>query len=64
MNEEVPILPALIGLAVVAYLGFELNRQRHRLREVFNLFDKDDSVIAEALESLVARGDLKPYVPS
>jgi hypothetical protein len=64
MNEDFPILPAIIGLVVVAYIGFELNRQRTRLREVFNLFDKDDSVIADALESLVAKGELKPYAPS
>ncbi len=61
MNEDVPILPALVGLLVVTYLGFELTRQRNRLREVFNVFDKQDSVIAEALEAMVARGELTPY---
>lgn len=63
MNEEFPIIPAIVGILLVSYLGFELNRQRGRLREVFNVFDKQDSVIADALESLVARGELKPYVP-
>ena len=64
MDEEFPILPALIGLLVVTYFGLELNRQRNRLREVFNVFDKSESVIADALEGMVARGELKPYVPS
>ncbi len=63
VNEEFPILPTVVGLLVVSYLGFELNRQRGRLREVFNVFDKQDSVIADALESMVARGELKPYIP-
>jgi hypothetical protein len=64
MNEDIPLIPAIVGLLVVSYLGFELHRQRHRLRDVFNVFDKQDSVIAEALESLVAQGELKPYVPA
>jgi len=63
MEEEFPILPAIVGLLIVSYLGFELSRQRHRLREVFNVFDKQESVIAEALEGMVARGELKPYTP-
>jgi hypothetical protein len=29
MNKEVPILPALLGLLVVGYLGFELSRRRN-----------------------------------
>jgi hypothetical protein len=61
MNEEVPILPALLGVLVLTYFGIELNRQRERLREVFNVFDKEESVIAEALEGMVARGELKPF---
>ena len=63
MNEDIPILPALLALLAVAYLGFEINRQRSSLREVFDPFDKQESVIAEALETMVARGEIKPYVP-
>lgn len=63
MNEEIPIVPAVVGLLLVSYLGFEITRQRGRLREVFNVFDKEESTIAEALESMVARGELKPYSP-
>ncbi len=61
MNEEVPIIPAIVGLLVVTYFGFELTRQRGRLREVFNVFDKEESLIADALEGMVSRGELKPY---
>jgi hypothetical protein len=63
MNEEFPVLPAVVGLLAVAYLGFELDRQRGKLREVFNVFDKQDSKIAAALEYMVSRGELKPYAP-
>ncbi|MDG3007099.1 hypothetical protein [Paludisphaera mucosa] len=63
MNEEIPLVPAIVGLLLVAYLGSEINRQRGRLREVFNVFDKCDSKIAAVLEDMVHRGDLKPYAP-
>ena len=64
MDEEFPILPAVLGLFVATYFGLELNRQRKKLREVFNVFDKSESLIAGALEGMVERGELKPYIPS
>ncbi len=63
MDEEFPILPVVVGVLIAGWLGFELNRQRHRLREVFDVFDKSESVVAAALEGMVARGELKPYAP-
>lgn len=63
MNEEIPIFPVLVGAAVLAYFGFEVNRRRNRLREIFNVVDKEESRIAEALEAMVERGELIPYVP-
>lgn len=63
MNEEVPLVPLIIGGVVVAYLGFEIESQRSKLRDVFNVIDKKDSVIADALEEMVSNGQLKPYVP-
>ena len=64
MGEDVPLLPALIGLMVVAYFGFEVQRRRAKLRDIFNVVDKQESRIAEALEAMVARGELQPYLPS
>ncbi|RUL83944.1 hypothetical protein [Tautonia sociabilis] len=64
MQEDVPILPALVGVLIASYIGFELHRQRHRLREIFNVFDREDSLVAEALEGMVARGELQPYRPA
>jgi hypothetical protein len=64
MNEEgMPILPLLIGSLVLCYFGLEVNRRRNKLRSIFNVFDREESQIAEALESLVENGALKPYVP-
>ena len=46
MNEEVPFLPILIGALGVLYFGYEVDRQRHKLRKVFNVFDKEESIVA------------------
>ena len=64
MNEEVQILPLVILAGLAAYLGYEINRRRNKLRMVFNTFDKQESKIAEALERMVESGQLKPYVPN
>jgi hypothetical protein len=61
--EEVPIVPAVIGALGVLYFGYEVERRRHKLRQVFNVFDRQESAIAEGLERLVASGELRPYVP-
>jgi hypothetical protein len=62
MNEEFPILPAVVGTCIALFLGYEINRRRNKLRMVFNIFDKQESKIAEALEGMVESGQLKPYV--
>jgi hypothetical protein len=63
MGEDIPILPALIGAMILTYFGFEVQRRRNKLRDIFNIVEKQESRIAEALEAMVARGELQPYVP-
>ncbi len=63
MNEEgVPILPLLIASLVLCYFGLEVNRQRNKLRSIFNVFDREESAIADVLEQWVESGELKPLV--
>lgn len=62
-NQEFPFLPILVGALGVLYFGYEVERKRNKLRRIFNVFDREESRIAEALELLVASGQLKPYVP-
>jgi hypothetical protein len=64
MNEEFPVLPAVVGTCIALFLGYEINRRRNKLRMVFNTFDKQESNIADALERMVEAGQLKPYVPN
>jgi hypothetical protein len=63
MNEEISIMPILIGALAVLYFGYEVERRRHQLRETFNVFDKQESTVAQALELMVESGQLRPYVP-
>ena len=63
MNEEIPLLPAVVGTCMALFLGYEINRRRNKLRKVFNTFDKQESKIADALIEMVRRGELRPYVP-
>ena len=63
MNEEVPLLPVVVATCLGLYLGYEINRRRHKLRKVFNTFDKKESKIADLLEHMVESGQLTAYVP-
>jgi hypothetical protein len=66
MNEEggVPILPLLVVSLVLCYFGLEINRQRNKLRSIFNVFDREESTIAATLEQWVESGELKAFVPA
>jgi hypothetical protein len=62
--EDVPIFPLIFAAIVVGCIGYETRRRRDRLRQIFNVFDKQESNVAEALEAMVKSGQLKPYVPA
>ncbi len=66
MNEEggLPILPLLLGSLILCYFGLEVNRRRNKLRAIFNVFDREESEIAAALERMVATGELEPAFPA
>ena len=65
MNEEgIPILPLLVASLVLCYFGLEVNRQRNKLRSIFNVFHREESAIATVLEQWVESGELKPFVAS
>ncbi len=62
MNEEIPFLPLLVAAVGLFYFGYEVERRRHKLRQVFNVFDREESEIAAALEAMVESGQLKPFL--
>jgi hypothetical protein len=59
--EEIPVVPILVGTLGLIYFGYEVERQRHKLRQIFNVFDREESEIAAMLETMVASGQLKPF---
>jgi hypothetical protein len=61
MNEEIPLLPLLVGAIGLLYFGYEVEHRRHKLRQIFNVFDREESEIATMLEAMVESGQLKPY---
>ena len=64
MNEQFSnIITGLGALLAVAWLGFEISRKRKRLRETYDVLDKDDRHICVALEQMVEDGQLKPWTP-
>jgi hypothetical protein len=63
MNEDIPVIPIIVGSLALLYFGYEIEKRRHKLREIFNVFDREESAIAALLESMVESGQLKRYVP-
>jgi hypothetical protein len=63
MDEEMPLVPMILGALAILYFGYEVQRRRHKLRQIFNVFDREESEIAAALEVMVESGELKRYVP-
>jgi hypothetical protein len=63
-SEEIPIVPIVVGALAVLYFGYEIEKQRNKLRQIFNVFDREESEIASLLESMIASGQLKQFVPA
>jgi hypothetical protein len=63
MYEDVSLATILVGLLGVLYVGYEIDTRRKSLQETFNVFDKRESAVGEALEAMVRNGQLRPYVP-
>ena len=60
-TEENPILPLVVGGPALLYFGDEVEKQRQKLAEVFNVFDREESEVAATLEAMVSSGKLQPF---
>jgi len=61
MNQQVSnALTALAGLFIVTWVGFEVSRRRHKLRELFDVLDKGDRNLTLQLEKLVEENKIRP----
>lgn len=64
MNEQFGnIILGLTAALAITWLGVEINRRRNRLRETYDVLDKDDRHICVALEQMVEDGKLTPWTP-
>jgi hypothetical protein len=55
---------AAAAVAVLVYLGYEINRRQQKLRDLFFILGPDSAVMTEHLEELARRGVIRPYVAS
>jgi DNA mismatch repair protein MutH len=61
MNQQVSnALTALAGLFIVTWVGFEVSRRRHKLKELFDVLDKGDRNLTLQLEKLVQENKIRP----
>jgi hypothetical protein len=61
MNQQVSTaLTALAGLFIVTWVGFEVSRRRHKLKELFDVLDKGDRNLTLQLEKLVQENKIRP----
>ncbi len=61
MNQQVTnALTAIAGFFIVTWVGFEVSRQRHKLRELFDVLDKGDRNLTLQLEKLVQEDKIRP----
>lgn len=61
MNQVSEAITILLGVMVIAAVGFEINRRQRQLREVYDVLDHESRHIASQLEEMVQQGALQPY---
>lgn len=61
MEKISEVVGVFFAAAMVAAVGFEINRRRKKLREVYDVLDTETKCIAIQLEQMVADAVLKPY---
>lgn len=61
MGQVSEAVTLFFAAVMVGALGFEISRRRKRLREVYDVLDKETRHIATELEQLIEQGKLVPY---
>lgn len=54
-------ITTVLGVVMVALVGYEINRRRKQLREVYDVLETEDRHVMADLERMVANGLLKPW---
>jgi hypothetical protein len=51
----------VLGALALAYLIYEIDRRKRKLRDLFHVLDREEADISADLLSMVERGELQPY---
>lgn len=61
MEKVSEAVTVILAAAVIAAMGFEINRRQKRLREMYDVLDSETKHVAASLEQMVQQGALMPY---
>ncbi len=61
MEQASNTVPLILGIALIAAVGFEIHRKRQKLRELYNVLEADDAKVVAELDHLVDIGCLTPW---
>ena len=54
-------ISVVLGALALAYLVYEIDRRKRKLRDLFYVLDSEEADISADLSSMVESGDLQPY---
>ena len=61
MNQNVTdIVAGIAGLLAMTWVAVEISRRRAKLRELYDVLDRNDRKLTQRLEDLVSQGKLTP----
>ena len=56
------VVSVVLGALALAYLVYEIDRRKRKLRDLFYVLGSEDADISAELTSMVKSGELQPYV--
>jgi hypothetical protein len=55
------VVSVVLGALALAYLIYEIDRRKRKLRDLFHVLGSEEADISADLLSMVERGELQPY---
>jgi hypothetical protein len=54
-------ISVVLGALALAYLVYEIDRRKRKLRDLFHVLDADEADISADLLNMVESGEVQPY---
>jgi hypothetical protein len=54
-------ISVVLGALALAYLVYEIDRRKRKLRDLFHVLDADEADISADLLNMVESGEVRPY---